>query len=115
MFIDLDNFKHYNDTYGHDVGDFVLIKMADIFTEVCGKDGFVCRYGGDEFLIFLYTDDRDIFKEKASVSIRLLMRQTDFRRRSVKNSDSHSQSINSIRSPAPSVLQPETISVRKMI
>ena len=65
MFIDLDNFKHYNDTYGHDVGDFVLIKMADIFTEVCGKDGFVCRYGGDEFLIFLYTDDRDIFKEKA--------------------------------------------------
>ena len=65
MFIDLDNFKHYNDTYGHDVGDFVLIKMADIFTEVCGKDGFVCRYGGGEFLIFLYTDDRDIFKEKA--------------------------------------------------
>lgn len=65
MFIDLDNFKHYNDTYGHDAGDFVLIKMADIFTEVCGKDGFVCRYGGDEFLIFLYTDDRDIFKEKA--------------------------------------------------
>ena len=65
MFIDLDNFKHYNDTYGHDVGDFVLIKMADIFTEVCGKDGFVCRYGGDEFLIFLYTDDRGIFKEKA--------------------------------------------------
>ena len=38
---------------------------ADIYTEVCGKDGFVCRYGGDEFLIFLYTDDRDIFKEKA--------------------------------------------------
>lgn len=65
MFIDLDNFKHYNDTYGHDVGDFVLVKMADIFKEVCGEDGFVCRYGGDEFLIFLYTDDKQVFTEKA--------------------------------------------------
>ena len=65
MFIDLDNFKHYNDTYGHDVGDLVLKKMADIFCEICGENGFVCRYGGDEFLIFLYTDDRDIFEGKA--------------------------------------------------
>ena len=65
MFIDLDNFKHYNDTYGHDVGDFVLVEMAHIFREVCGEDGFVCRYGGDEFLIFLYTDQKEVFEEKA--------------------------------------------------
>ena len=67
MFIDLDNFKHYNDTYGHDVGDFVLIKMADIFTEVCGKDGFVCRYGGDEFLILLNCEEGEfdsIFRKR---------------------------------------------------
>lgn len=113
MFIDLDNFKHYNDTYGHDVGDFVLIKMADIFTEVCGKDGFVCRYGGDEFLIFLYTDDRDIFKEKAERIYQIIDEADGFSAEISENSDSHSQSINSIRSPAPSVLQPETISVRK--
>lgn len=51
MFIDLDNFKHYNDTYGHDVGDLVLKEMADIFSGLCEKQGFVCRYGGDEYII----------------------------------------------------------------
>ena len=34
MFIDLDNFKHYNDTYGHDVGDLILKEMAFVFREV---------------------------------------------------------------------------------
>ena len=57
MFIDLDNFKHYNDTYGHDIGDLILKGMAKIFTEVSKDQGFVCRYGGDEFIIFLGTDD----------------------------------------------------------
>lgn len=58
MFIDLDNFKHYNDTFGHDVGDFILKRMADIFKEICEGKGFVCRYGGDEFLITFYMDDQ---------------------------------------------------------
>lgn len=57
MFIDLDNFKHYNDTYGHDVGDLILKEMAAIFKEVSKEQGFVCRFGGDEFIIFLGTDD----------------------------------------------------------
>jgi diguanylate cyclase (GGDEF)-like protein len=57
MFIDLDNFKHYNDTYGHDVGDLILKGMASIFTDIAKDIGFVCRYGGDEFIIFLGTDD----------------------------------------------------------
>lgn len=51
MFIDLDNFKHYNDTYGHDVGDLILKEMAFIFREVAKDRGFVSRYGGDEFII----------------------------------------------------------------
>lgn len=58
MFIDLDNFKHYNDTFGHDVGDLILIKMAEIFKEISSERGFVCRYGGDEFIIVFYTADR---------------------------------------------------------
>ena len=53
MFIDLDNFKHYNDTYGHDVGDLILKEMAFVFMKVAKDRGFVSRYGGDEFIIVI--------------------------------------------------------------
>ena len=58
LFLDLDNFKPYNDTYGHDAGDIVLIGMAKILKEVVDRKGFVCRYGGDEFIIVAHTTDR---------------------------------------------------------
>lgn len=58
MFIDLDNFKHYNDTYGHDVGDLILKEMAYIFRDVSKDKGFVSRYGGDEFIIILESKTR---------------------------------------------------------
>ena len=35
MFVDLDNFKHYNDTFGHDIGDLILKSMAEIFRGFC--------------------------------------------------------------------------------
>jgi diguanylate cyclase (GGDEF)-like protein len=59
MFADLDNFKAYNDTFGHDVGDLILKEMAAIFTSVTGEKGFVSRYGGDEFILLINTDSRD--------------------------------------------------------
>ncbi len=59
MFIDLDNFKKYNDTFGHDVGDLILKEMAAVFTDVVKEKGFVSRYGGDEFIILLHTGDKD--------------------------------------------------------
>lgn len=65
MFIDLDNFKHYNDTFGHDVGDLILKRMAEIFSAVCEKTGFVCRYGGDEFIIVLDTAEEERLRELA--------------------------------------------------
>lgn len=65
MFVDLDNFKPYNDTYGHDIGDLVLIRVADIFKELCHNEGFVCRYGGDEFLLVFYTDDIAVLEDRA--------------------------------------------------
>ena len=64
--LDIDCFKEKNDTYGHLSGDDCLKDIASIIQDVVSKhSGKVYRYGGDEFLIFLYTDDRDIFKEKA--------------------------------------------------
>lgn len=59
MFIDLDNFKPYNDTYGHEIGDIVLQGMAKIFDAAVGEQGFVSRYGGDEFIIITYVNERE--------------------------------------------------------
>lgn len=53
LYIDLDNFKYYNDTYGHDVGDMLLVNFTRIFTELIGDEGYAVRYGGDEFIIVL--------------------------------------------------------------
>jgi len=49
--VDLDFFKEINDKYGHLVGDFVLIKIADIIRKMIRKENRVYRYGGDEFVI----------------------------------------------------------------
>ena len=53
MMIDVDRFKHVNDTLGHDVGDEVLLAVAERLTGVAGAHGIVGRIGGDEFGVFL--------------------------------------------------------------
>ncbi|MFU0833632.1 MAG: GGDEF domain-containing protein [Oscillospiraceae bacterium] len=53
MFIDVDNFKQINDTYGHEAGDRVLVQVAGILTSATRRNDIVARYGGDEFLILL--------------------------------------------------------------
>ena len=53
MFIDLDDFKHFNDEYGHKVGDEVLKFVADTIKEITFDKGFGGRLGGDEFVMCL--------------------------------------------------------------
>lgn len=51
--IDLDDFKLYNDIYGHDMGDQVLCIVADVIKNCIRKTDKLIRYGGDEFLLIL--------------------------------------------------------------
>ncbi|MEO1927294.1 MAG: GGDEF domain-containing protein [Nautiliaceae bacterium] len=50
-FMDLDNFKFVNDTYGHKVGDEVLIQVSEILKKNLKGGDIIARFGGDEFLI----------------------------------------------------------------
>lgn len=51
MMIDLDNFKLVNDRYGHDVGDRLLVRVAEVVRENLRSSDVTCRIGGDEFLV----------------------------------------------------------------
>lgn len=53
LYVDLDDFKTVNDTYGHDAGDALLIEVTDAMVAACRPGDFVARLGGDEFCVFL--------------------------------------------------------------
>lgn len=53
LYADLDNFKYYNDTFGHDLGDRILVEFAKVFQNAAKNMGYAVRYGGDEFLVVL--------------------------------------------------------------
>lgn len=57
IIFDLDNFKHLNDTYGHDFGDIVLIKVSKLISNKINKDCKLFRYGGEEFIVLVENKD----------------------------------------------------------
>lgn len=62
--IDLDDFKLYNDTCGHNAGDIVLNTVVGIIRGCICKTDILIRYGGDEFLLILQDVDEEIFSKK---------------------------------------------------
>ncbi|MBI9013134.1 MAG: diguanylate cyclase [Clostridiales bacterium] len=75
VYIDLDKFKEINDTYGHDVGDKVLIEVANKLSEGVRKSDTVARIGGDEFVLILSNlkskDDVEIIMDKMNEKMKL--------------------------------------------
>jgi diguanylate cyclase (GGDEF)-like protein len=59
LMLDMDHFKHYNDTYGHLAGDEALTAASRTMQEVCRPVDVIARYGGEEFAVILPTTDRD--------------------------------------------------------
>ena len=57
LYIDLDNFKYYNDTYGHYIGDKILVLFANTLKSVLKVNDIAVRYGGDEFIIIKQLED----------------------------------------------------------
>jgi diguanylate cyclase (GGDEF)-like protein len=62
IMLDIDNFKVYNDTLGHQAGDKILKELASLVKNQSRKMDFVCRYGGEEFTILLpQTEKKEAF------------------------------------------------------
>jgi len=59
IMIDIDNFKKVNDTYGHKIGDDVIIAISDKIKFVSRESDVVCRFGGEEFIVLLPNTDID--------------------------------------------------------
>ena len=70
LFMDIDNFKNYNDVNGHQKGDWLLTKLGEILRNTVGELGVVARYGGEEFAIILYDQT-----EEAALNLGELIRQ----------------------------------------
>lgn len=61
FYIDLDNFKHYNDLRGHSVGDQILIEFSKRLERIQSNTIMVSRFGGDEFVVAVfYSDQKDV-------------------------------------------------------
>lgn len=57
LIVDLDHFKSINDTHGHNVGDLVLTRVAEVLKATARQGDLVCRLGGEEFVIIALDTD----------------------------------------------------------
>lgn len=65
IMVDVDHFKKFNDTYGHDVGDMVLREVAKFLQGQVRESDIVCRYGGEEITLILMNTPLGIAKQRA--------------------------------------------------
>lgn len=65
LMLDIDHFKCFNDTYGHEAGDQVLRSVAEILRQMVRAEDIACRYGGEEMLIMLPGTGTEAARERA--------------------------------------------------
>ena len=70
--MDIDNFKHYNDTNGHQAGDNLLKEMASLITASIRENDIACRYGGEELVIILPETGKEGARKLAQKLIRII-------------------------------------------
>jgi len=65
LMVDVDHFKHFNDTFGHEAGDDVLRELARMFESQLRAEDVACRYGGEEFVLILPEASLEAARERA--------------------------------------------------
>ena len=96
LMIDIDNFKNYNDTYGHQAGDKVLIKIGKTLLHTVRKSDIGCRYGGEELVVIMPQTDLNTALEVAE-RIRKKIEDTDIDGENITVSIGVSQANSSIK------------------
>lgn len=67
IMIDVDNFKNFNDTFGHEAGDAVLRDLGGVLQRYVRGSDIACRYGGEEFIVILPEADIEIGRQRAEI------------------------------------------------
>jgi diguanylate cyclase (GGDEF)-like protein len=65
IMLDIDHFKHYNDTFGHAAGDAVLRALGAVLSDNLRAEDIACRYGGEEFTLLMPTTARETARQRA--------------------------------------------------
>ena len=73
IMLDVDHFKMFNDTYGHEAGDLVLKEVGGLLKSFCRTSDIPCRFGGEEFVLVLPDADAEIVSQRAE-SLRIAVK-----------------------------------------
>lgn len=104
MLMDIDNFKHINDNYGHEIGDYVLVEYGHRVSAVLEQNGIFGRYGGDEFMAVLPYERQQEVETIASQIVAEMQRPIEIQ-----------QTMLSITSSIGIALVEEDMAIRKML